>query len=320
MKPPLALTLVFAGCGPTTVVVDDKPGRGSDTAADDSGLDSADTGSDTGSDTGTDTADSGDDTDDPDPGPQTGDCLEYGVVIDQSAHLASGSSFDSFDSTLGAYGGANVGSVATISLNGDEACALLNGSTVQGTIAVTGDPEANYCEEWGAAVSGGVVELVTPATFPVVATPDVGDNQGDVKLTWGGASTWNADARYEDVSVAGGSTLSVTRSAIVVVDTLDVAGTISIAEGERLDLYVRGTVNLGWGAAVNTAGSPGQLRIWVEGVGPVTLAYGSGLNAWVLAPEAPLSHVGTFGGALAVRELATQWGAATHLDTSVICP
>ncbi len=313
------LALVFVACGPTTVVVDDKPGAGTDTAADDTGLDSADTGSDTG-DTASETGDDTDDTDDTEPGPLTGDCFDYALVIDQSAHLSSGSTFDSFDSTLGAYGGENVGSVATLSLNGDEACALLNGSTVQGTIAVAGDPEATYCEEWGAAVSGGVVELLTPATLPVVATPEVGDSQGDVTLTWGGASTWNADARYEDVSVAGGSTLSVTRSATVVVDTLDVSGTIHIAEGERLDLYVRGSVNLGWGAALNAGGSPGQLRLWVLGVGPVTVAYGAGLNAWMLAPEAPVSHVGTFGGAMAVRELATAWGAATHLDTSVICP
>ena len=314
MNQPTLLALVFFACGPTTVVVDDKPGT--DSADTDTGTDTADTGADT-ADTGTDTADTSDVTE---PGPLTGDCFAHGVVIDRSAHLVSGSTFDSFDSTLGAYGGVNVGSEATISVNGDEACALKNGSAVSGTIAVAGDPETTYCAEWGAAVSGGVLELLASAPVPVVAAPDVGDSQGDVTLTWGGASTWNADARYEDVSVAGGSTLSVTRSATVVIDTLDVAGTITIAAGERLDLYVRGTVSLGWGAALNPAGSPGQLRLWVVGAGPVSLAYGAGLNAWLLAPEALVTHVGTFGGGMAVRELTTQWGAVTHLDSSVICP
>lgn len=280
-----------------------------DTAADDTAIADTDTATDD------DTATSEDTGEEP-----VADCLPYAFVADETLTLANGSSFDGYDASLGAYGGANAS--ASLALNDDTACALTTGASVAGDVYVGGDPAATICETWGAS-TGTTHTLPSPVPLPTVTLPaGLPASSGDVTVAWGETRELAADLTVEDLTLAYGSALTVTASAtLYVTGNLAMDGApLTVAEGTTLDLYVDGGIRVGYGAALNTSGSPSQVRLRLTGHGTLQLDYGGGLSALVEQPGGAFTNGGgAFHGTWIGRSATTQWGAAVHLDVSTLC-
>ncbi len=316
----LALS-ALGGCGPSTVVVDGS-GDGADPGGDTGKTaDTSSTGDSTDTSGNTDSADTAD-TADTDPPGDPADCVEYGVIAVSSATLAYGASLDSYDASIGVYGGENMGSDATVAVNGAGDCALTSGATVAGDLYVSLDPAAGYCEEWGAAVSGGVHQLPGPAEVPTVAVPTgMPATQGSVYLNWGETRSFAGDETFDSLRFAYGSTVTVTAPSRIVTEEFSNEGApLSIAPGASLEVYVTGDTTVVWGSEMNSEGSPSQLRIYVVGNGTVSLANGATMNAVVFAPDGAYTSAGTLSGALVADTLNLEWGAVIHEDVSARCP
>ncbi len=305
--------MLLAACGPSSIELGGGKG-GRDTAAD-TGIDhdSGDTGSgDTGS---TDTGDSGGDIGEP------AACLAHGFVVGESAHLAYGASLDAYDATAGAYGGANIGE-GSLAVNSHADCALTSGAAVRGELLVGGDPSAAFCEEWGATTSGGVHQLAAEAELADVSAPSaVPDSEGEFSLAWEETHALEGLHHYEDFVLGYGSTLTISAPAVLVVDELRVEGaTVKLDPGATLDLFVREAAGFSWGTAFNTGGSPAAVRIVLLGEDPLTLVNGATLTGQLLAPRSDVEIGGTFQGGASAASFEAAWGAALHLDESLLCP
>jgi hypothetical protein len=320
--------LLLSACETAKIALDDDTGAASDDRADDTGADPDDTdhppdtaGSD---DTGPDTEDPGDTAaDTEDTGEPAADCVSYGLAASDSIHLAYGAGVDAYDSTRGVWSSENSSSDATIAVNASGACALQVDGTVSGGAYTGGDPSTVGCLGWGASVSGGFVSLPSAVTMPTVTVPaGLPASSGDQSTQWGETWTIAGDEVLDDVSLAYGSTVEVTRDVTVHVrgDLRSDGATFTVASGATLDLYVSGDIQLGWGSAFNAAGAPSSLRIHVVGIGALSIANGAALTALVAQPDGELVNAGTFSGAWIGRSARSEWGATHHLDVSEGCP
>ncbi|GDX81847.1 hypothetical protein LBMAG42_36580 [Deltaproteobacteria bacterium] len=313
------MILLFLGiaCGPSTIVLGEDGASGLDSGGSDSGG-NADSAGDSGDTAVGDSADTAD-TDDTS---ASAWCFPHGVIADERAEFAYGANVDSFDSSAGVYDASSAGSAAFIAVNGTGACAMTNGGTIRGEIGVGGDPASGYCEEWGASVTGGVSQLSGSISMPTIAAPaGMPASEGDVYVGWGEAAVWGGNAQFRSFRLGYGATLDVTDDAVVLTDDFaNEGGTLTIASGKTLDLYVTGDVTLQYGSSDNVAGGPGQLNIYVIGGGTVSLAGGATVNARIYAPEAALTTAATFSGAWVSATATAQWGSNTHLDAASLCP
>lgn len=309
----LLLVVALPACKSSTIVLDGEPG-GSDSATD-SGLGDSGGDNDTGG-----PADSGDtgetgDTDIPAPL-----CFDAGIVVEESAALAYGANVDGYDSTAGAYGGGNIGDGA-VAVNSRADCALKVGATIRGTGWVGGDPAGAYCEEYGAAVSGGVHQLAARMNGPKVEVPTGLANAGDLSVGWRESAIIDHDAHYDSIVVAFEGTLTIASTVVLVVESFDIqGGAVVVESGATAEVYMAGPVSMGWGTQANSAGTPDQLQIFVDGDDDVSVAEGATLAGWIVAPESAVSVNGTLYGAVSAETLSSGWGAWLHLDEAAICP
>lgn len=299
----LTAAMLLTGCGPSSIALDG--GKGARDTASSGDTDSGGGGpDDTGGDTG-----------------EGGDCLAYGFVVGESAHLNYGAIIDGYDSTLGAYGGANLGE-GSVAVNGRVECALTSGAEVHGALHVGGDPAAAYCEEWGASTSGGVHQLLSEAELADAPEPSgLPGSEGEFGLAWGEQESLSGTHHYDDFVLAYGSTLTISGPAVLVVDELRVEGaTLNLDSGATLDVFVRGGASFAWGTAFNTGGAPGAVRVILGEEEPLSLANGAAVTGQLLAPRSAVEIGGTLQGGGSASTLEAAWGAALRLDQSLLCP
>ncbi len=310
---PFALAMA---CTPSTIVVDDKNER-VDSGADPTGGGSRDTGVDSGGETGGDSGDtSGDDSGEPSPA-----CLAYGVIVEQSAHLADGGTVDGYDGDLGAWGSTSVQD-GNLAVNGSAECALTSGATVRGSVHIGGDPALSYCEEWGASLTGGAHALAAAAEMPDVSEPSgLPAEEDELNVAWGETRELSGTHHFDNATLAYGGTLRITGPTVIVVDSFNVQGaTVTLDAGATLDVYSRGTVDFAWGTQFNTDGDAAAVRLLMGEEDSVTLAGGAWFTGQLLAPRSPMYVSGSLQGGAAADTLTMDWGGAVHVDRSLLCP
>lgn len=318
------IPVLLSGCGSAHVTIGDpaKAGHdGTDTSSDSQDTDSAgpvDT-----ADTA-DTADSGSDTADSDvPAP---DCEAYGFVADLSANVAYGATLDAWDASTGPYDAAKAAAAGSLASNSAADCGISVGGTVSGDVlsGAGSDPASAICLGYGATISGGQTALGLPIAVPTASVPaGAPASSGVLSLGWSESRAIGEDMTFDSVSLGYASALTVEKSVTLVVLGDLTVGTapISIAPGETLDLYVGGNVAIGYGAEVNTSGSPSQLRLRFTGGGNLTQDYGGNLAAVVTEPYGDFANNGgQFSGTWIGHSLTSGWGAAFHADLARICP
>ncbi len=191
---------------------------------------------------------------------------------------------DSYDSSIGAYGGNNVGQDGSIGTNGD---ASTNGNvTVKGSLAY--GPAGTYTHVGGGLVTGQVIQLPEPRIFPPI--PDF--TVGTTAVSLGGHDTQTlAAGSYGAINLSSNAVLTFSGGTYYI-DSLTTTGQADIVISAATTLFIKSAFSLGGGSVINSTAVPSNLTVWYSGTSTASLAGGSGFYGDVYAPNATVTLVG----------------------------
>ena len=132
---------------------------------------------------------------------------------------------DSYDSTVGPYGGLNRGGEALVATDSIQAEMIhVAAGTLRGDVkvGVGGNPHDVVTVSGDGLITGTLGTLTTALHIPVVTAPDLGESEGNYSVS-SGTHTWDADRRFDRVRISG--------SAVV-----QVQGDVTVGAGEYLQL------------------------------------------------------------------------------------
>lgn len=203
------------------------------------------------------------------------------VANTSSISIETSTLIDSYQSSLGAYGGTNVGSAAIV-----QAATTIsnNGGVVHGT------------EKQHAA-----------AGFAVVPVPS-----GATKLPLGSSTpgTLSIGSVAQSITLAPGNYVAANVN-------FNAPGAINISPAGEVRIWVTGSLNLG--GNLNLKGIPKNLAFLVTSSGFVNISGGSALYGLVYAPTSTVFVDGPVFGTIIGSSVTVNSGGAVHFDQSSVC-
>ena len=190
---------------------------------------------------------------------------------------------DSYDSSVGAYGGSNVGSNAV----------------VRAATTITNN---------GAVVHGQLVSSA-PSGLGVVVVP-----AGATKLPLGSSApgSLNINTAASSITLAPGNYVAANIN-------VNAPGAIRISPAGQVRIWVTGTLNLG--GSENPSGNPRNLAFLVTSSGYVNVNSGGALYGTIYAPTSAVNLNSTvFGSVIGGSLSLLNSGAAVHYDSASACP
>jgi hypothetical protein len=205
------------------------------------------------------------------------------TVVGNTANVIVGGGVrvDSYQSSLGAYGGSNVGSAAVVQAG---TTIVNNGGVIHGT-----------------------QKQHAPAGFAVVPVP-AGAKNLPLGARAPGALTINTAA--QSITLAPGNYVA---SSV----TVSAPGAINVSPAGEVRIWVTGTLNLG--GNLNARGTPKNLAFLVTSSGFVNINGGGALFGLVYAPTSALSVSSPVFGTVIGSSVTLNSGSAVHFDQSSIC-
>jgi hypothetical protein len=235
---------------------------------------------------------------------------------------------DTYDPTAGAYGGANVGSDAVVSLNSTTASTFkIQTATVSGEVRTLGDPASVITYYSKSAITGGASQLDTAVEMPTVTDPGGWPaSSGYLGLSGNNVLTWSTDMAYSGASISNNSVINVTAPVKVKFDGqvgFSTNATLNIQNGGSLELYMNGSLDLRDNAAINITGDPSKVKVYFLGNNRSLAISDQGqLCGEVYNPSGSMSLLGNanpggqlFGGAY-VKQVDMGDKAQIHLATN----
>jgi hypothetical protein len=204
------------------------------------------------------------------------------TVVANGSTISIGAStlVDSYQSSLGAYGGTNVGSAAVL-----QAATTIsnNGGVVRGT-----------------------QKQHTPAGFSIVPVP-----AGARNLPLGSSTpgTLSIGSAAQSITLAPGNYLAANIN-------VNAPGAINIAPAGQVRIWVTGSLNLG--GNLNLNGIPKNLAFLTTNSGWVNIGSGA-LYGLVYAPTSGVFVNGSVFGSIIGSSVALNSGGAVHFDQSSVC-
>ena len=188
---------------------------------------------------------------------------------------------DSYSSSVGAYGGANVGSSAVVQA---AASIVNNGAVIRGT------------QRQNAPVGLGVVPVPSGAT----------------KLPLGSSSpgSLNINTAAQSITLAPGNYVAANI-------TVNSPGRINISPAGQVRIWVTGSLNLG--GSENANGIPTNLAFLVTSAGFVNVNGGGSLFGMIYAPTSTVNVNSPIFGTVIGSAVTLNSGSAVHFDQSSIC-
>jgi hypothetical protein len=212
-------------------------------------------------------------------------CAAWGYAIGTNGGnvvmLNSQTVVDSYSSSAGAYGGANVGSNAVVQAAGS---IINNGAVVRGAQR----PNA-------------------PVGLPVVPVPS-----GAIKLPLGSSSpgSLNINTASQSITLAPGNYVAANI-------TVGSPGRISISPAGQVRIWVTGSLNLG--GSENANGIPKNLAFLVTSAGFVNVNSGGSLFGMIYAPTSTVNVSSPIFGTVIGSAVTLNSGSAVHFDQSSVC-
>lgn len=250
-----------------------------------------------------------------------------GVAAHTSITLSNNTIVDSYNSAIGAYGGANVLSTANVSVNSTASNAFRMDSFAQirgnAQVGPGGNTSTALSVTNSATVTGTRTALATAIGSPQVGLPasppaSIGSLSVD-----SGTYQVSSNLRVSSLAVNNSASLNVTAPVFIIVDgpvTLSSNAVVSIAPGATLTLYVSGSVSLN-NQSVFHSGAPSSVRIFFIGSGQaLTLSSTARLSALVANARGnvTLSNDSEFFGTLICDSLNMDSSARLHVDMSAV--
>jgi hypothetical protein len=233
--------------------------------------------------------------------------FNVGVWCDNGGTFSGSSYLDAYNSTTGAYGGANIANDATAFCNGNldlSGSAQIRGNCTVGDTSCTGGGGVTGTRTTNAGtqtLSPPACPVGYPASMPAPATY----NAATGALT---VSAANMDLpvpptvyNFSSVTVSGGS------------------GSITLVNPSHLhvDIYVSGALTVSGGGFVNSS-TPDKLSVWACGAATNNWTVSGGSNAAfaLFAPnrQVTLSGGSPFFGSIVAGTLVNSGGSAIHYD------
>jgi hypothetical protein len=211
----------------------------------------------------------------------------WGVISDAMSLV------DSYQSSLGPYGGTNVGANGTVQAAGS---IVVNGGTIRGTKA----PNS----------SAGLAVVPVPAN----ATP----------LPLGSTSpgSLNINTASDSITLAPGNyvvaNLNVNFAGAIDVANVIFPGTVNGSPSGLVNIFVTGSLNLGGNENLN--GLPANLQFVVTSSGYVNVNAGGTLVGSIYAPTSVVNLDSTVFGSVVGSAVTLNSGSAVHFDQSLACP
>jgi hypothetical protein len=204
------------------------------------------------------------------------------VVANTSNIVVGGRTLvDSYQSSVGPYGGTNVGSAAVV-----QAATTIsnNGGVIHGT-----------------------QKQHAPAGFAVVPVPSGATNLPLGSHTPGAL---NINTAAQSITLAPGNYVAASI-------TVSAPGAINISPPGQVRIWVTGSLNLG--GNLNLKGVPRNLAFLVTGSGAVNINGGGALYGLVFAPASGMLINSPVFGTVIGSSVTLNTGAAVHFDQSSVC-
>jgi type II secretory pathway pseudopilin PulG len=255
-------------------------------------------------------------------------CAAFGDV---EVVMSGNGETDSYDSSLGAYGGLNVnvnGDVATngtalgaISLSGNATVNGDVGTGPGGTIELSGN--AGYTGEPSDNIDRDLDSVEIPADLNGLGSGGNYNVSGNQSSTISGG-----DYKYSSINVQGNGTLYIDGEVRIYVTggssfSITGNGKVILNEGASLELYVDGTCNIAGNGVVNDTDLPENFLLYStysEGGNGVQIAGNGDLIGAVYAPDCrvQVSGNGDVFGALVGDEVHIPGNGDVHYDEALL--
>jgi fibro-slime domain-containing protein len=258
-----------------------------------------------------------------------GTCFEIpGIATGGAIIINNQCVVDSFNSTLGPYGGANVGSDALVSTNsitfGD--LSNLNKSTINGSVygGPGGDMNLIYNTQPNCQVTGSLNTLSSPVPLPPAMEPTwLGPSTGPL-VSGAGTTVIKSDMHVDSWTVEPGAIVQIENDVTILCEgDVKLAGfgtkSASVEVNGTLTLYVKGNFAMSEAVINMKTGDPSKFRLFMLGGGNLTMDnVGTELVGRIYAPGSTMTvnqwaHVyGTFAG----ESIVLNQRAEFHVDTA----
>lgn len=250
-----------------------------------------------------------------------------GAAVSSRVALSNIGGIDSFDSSIGAYGGANIGSHANVSTNATAAdsVSIVNNAKIYGDVYVGMGALPEFVVSDPAKVTGDERSMLHEIEFPPPATPPDLPSQGGQVIDSDQTidADVDGDARYSTLEITNNATLRIDGDVTLVVDgdfDMDSGGKVVVSDGSSLHLYVGGTVEFSNDTRGNVVSAdPSRFIIFGFGDGYLHRVHNSAhVYAILDAPTSALeiSNNAHFYGTIMVDELFVVNTGDLHLDVN----
>jgi hypothetical protein len=239
--------------------------------------------------------------------------------VANSATFGGGNLVDSYDPSLGAYGGSNIGTNGDIGSNGDITIKGAGTRTnIQGDVWY-GSGGCTGCTPTNATITGQLSSLVEPKLFPPIAPFTVDLTNNYVKND--GLTYPLPEGTYGAIDLKNHTNITLTGGTYYI-DSLSLSGnsTLTIARDASVKLYVKSNLDANGGAIVNINQDPANFQLIYSGTNTATLNGGNGFYGTVYAPNALLKLTGSadFYGSFMAQSASIQGGAQIHYDSGLL--
>jgi hypothetical protein len=258
--------------------------------------------------------------------------FNYAILTAENISIGGNASIDSYDSSLGPYGGANINQNGDIVTNSDDDSAI----TIYGSADVNGDaitgPDGTV-SVGGSATLSGSTDDTAEVLMPSVTVPDSLKNlgsQGDISIDQEEDSLVLSvgDYKYDSLDLSGKGTLTLGNPGesgeINIYFTQDPSITTSgqseiiVSDNIKVNIYFEGNVSISGQGVTNENGDPSDLVFYgTDNVANISLSGIGTFYGAFYAPDADyfdISGNSAIYGAVVGKNVTVTGSAAIHYD------
>ena len=259
--------------------------------------------------------------------------FDYAIGAKGTISLSNHSTTDSYNSTIGTYGGSNLFSNGHMRTNAGDgaggltAISLTNNATINGNAIVGpyGDANSDITTTNNSTISG--IKAVAPNAllFPSITPPSTLPVRSAISLNGNNTTTISQDGQYPSISISNNSTVRVTGNVTVYVTgnfTLSNNGKVEINDGASLKLYVNcNQFNICNNTKMNNnTQNPAKLTIYAtDNVTTVNYSNNTTFYGTIYAPNADFACVNgvDFYGCLVAKTINFSNNPRVHYDEAL---
>ncbi|MCY2928654.1 MAG: hypothetical protein NTV86_04010 [Planctomycetota bacterium] len=236
--------------------------------------------------------------------------LIYGLCAQSTIDINDRVSIDSFDSTLGDYGGTNIGSNATVGTNTTAygGVSIEYSCKIKGSVKIGVGGNVNYVINtggwggwWGSGgVTGSRTALTQPIVMPTLTEPTtLGATTGNLSTSTNQTLVISSNRHVTNLTLGSGSTVQISGNVTILADgpvTLYPNSQIQVLTGGSLVLYFKNSLTVQNDAVGMQVVGPNLSRLQLLSLGTGTITIGqSVIEGVIIAPNSTVNLTGDTG-------------------------